>query len=268
LTSLFVDADRALEVYHRATRGSADWLERVETEIFLKAVQSQLGAADVSKPEDVDRYFGSLWEGRRWLFEPRGEWMPNGVVRVISRIAGLEVRIGGAAVGTSVEGALEIDGVAVGTHDVTVRDPRERFLPFASQAVVEERAATEVRVAMVPRPSPASSARQVTAWSGVGLMAGGAALVTVALLADSSVAQLGGRSRFITFGELGSADEPFPPEPGGPLVAPLGYSLMLTGAVLSFGTWFVGDEYDGPWWQLLVAAALGVVSYGASALAN
>lgn len=268
LTTLFVDANRALEIYHRARRDEDGWLERVETEIFAKAVQTELGAIDLGDAAAVERYFGTLWEGRRWIFEPRSQWQPNGAVAVTTNVPGLEVRIDGAVVGTSASEGLEISGVRVGTHEVEVVDPNQRYEPFKSTVAVEERGTAQVQVTVAPATSASSSIRTITGWSGVGLAVAGAALVTVALTADSSVRQLNGGRRFLTFGELGSADGPFPAEPGGPLVAPLGYSLVLTGAIWSAGAWLIGDDWDAPWWQIAVGIAAGLTSYTVSALAN
>ena len=55
--------------------------------------------------------------------------------------------------------------------------------------------------------------------------------------------------------------------PGGVLIAPLGYSLVGTGAAFSVGSLLTGDN-EIPWIPVVVGLGIGALSYGLSTALN
>ena len=82
LSSLLIDTDAALEIFHEARRDSPGWRERVENRIYENAVGSPAGFTSISDEAALQAYFESVFDGPfRGVFERAGRWRPFGVIR-------------------------------------------------------------------------------------------------------------------------------------------------------------------------------------------
>jgi hypothetical protein len=75
-------------------------------------------------------------------------------------------------------------------------------------------------------------------------------------------------SGFATFCDLGSGGQSCLNGGKGVLAAPLGYSILATGAAWALGTEFLDTQEEIPWRSLLIGVALGGVTYAISAAAD
>jgi hypothetical protein len=124
-----------------------------------------------------------------------------------------------------------------------------------------------------PDPSGRTLSR-VAFWSGIGLATAGAAITAFAIVASPKTTELevcAGcppaevRRAFASFCELTSTDPACLQGGKGVLAAPLGYSLMLSGATWTAGSLVFGEDADMTWLGLAVGLGAGVLSYGISA---
>ena len=122
-------------------------------------------------------------------------------------------------------------------------------------------ASTALWAPTILRESGESTGRAGVRWSGIALGVAGAALLTHALVRDRRAA---GSTRICEVDETCGRFL----EAGPFLQAPLGYSLLLTGAIWSAGSWLEPSPKRMPWWSFVAGALLGGAAYGLSTLAH
>lgn len=264
-----VNTDDALQLYHVATHDRSDWEPRVEAAINEAALTGP--RETVADPTAARAYIErTVVELFRPVLDRSGHWEVYGSIVLKPVLEGMEITLDGVPVGTTRSGQTRLLGVNPGDRQLGLQ--HDGFEPFQTLVRVDRNQESTVEVSLVARASGTNAAaRQVLFWGGAALGAAGAALVTYAIVAhDSSVKGAcfgcGGGSEWIGFGydpsvanTAGDANPPSLP------VAPLGYSLVVTGALWSLGTAFFGDEGSFPWLPLLTGVAAGGLSLGLSA---
>lgn len=269
--AMLVDLDRALELHHVADRRLPEWRELSDAKVDEEAVVARTDRVELSGEEDTLRFLERLITvDLQPALAERGHWRPFGALEISGTPAGRTVRIDGDVVGVSSEGRTLVLDISAGPHVLTLEaaDGSTRRHDVVVQAGTTERLTIERDVL----PSARSGARTALIYGGVGLAAVGVVVTTLALAFGSDsvdrVCFEGGacssRSAFAGTGEesLGGLVEP---SQTGPLLAPLGYSLVLSGGIFSLGTHFLTEEDETPWLPLLIGLAAGGLSYGLSA---
>ncbi|MEM7678613.1 MAG: hypothetical protein AAF449_21740 [Myxococcota bacterium] len=231
---------------------------------------------DVSDWDDggLERALQRLWDERKPVLQQRGEWRPNGKVHLKSTwVPPFRVR-------TDEGLAITATASQVLLHDVGVGDRRVEL------DAVDRRVARTVTVDMGRttvlhlNESHTSSARdggerRSLLWTGIGVAAVGASVAIggLAIPVDAQVIRLCGGddcaspSRFARSSDYFSAREE---NDGGrgPLVVPLGYSLLITGTAWALTAALTDEGEDVPWWAVVIGGVLGGAAYGISEVAN
>ncbi|MBI4814910.1 MAG: PEGA domain-containing protein [Deltaproteobacteria bacterium] len=269
-----VDTDLALSIYHSAARTS-DWKTRVDTEVLERAVRINGKRADVPTREAAVAHLEELFNGEmRALLDRDGHWRPFGAITFTTNEESVAVLLDGVAVGISKPGTTRISNVPAGRHTITLEHPL--FERFVRDVEVERGATVEVPAGLVRLPSADhATARTSLLWTGVGVSALGAAVLTAAIIGaanqehnllcyeDEECRSPG----WYTFD--GAPDsERLDPSQGVLIGAPLGYSLMGAGAVWSLGTLLFGSDESFPWIQIATGVGVGALSFGVSAALN
>ena len=277
LSTLLIDTDAALEIYHGARRDSDGWRERVENLIFENAVGSPAGFTQISDEQALARYFESILDGPfRAVFDRAGRWRPFGQILIKCK-PGMTVTLDGKVVGKTAGPETRIEDVTPGQRTLSFEDPSGVFAPFETRVLVRRGETAEVMVILQLLPTTATIvARRATFWGGVGLAAVGAGIAIYAASArprfeyhipcvgDGCAAARQGY--FVSLCDLSAqAADDCSYERRGTPAAPLGYSLLATGGAWSLGTMFIGEEWEFPWIPLVAGLVAGGASYGLSA---
>lgn len=280
LSVTLVDTDRALARVHTTDPSTPGAFQALEVSIRAEAVLAEPEWGEIDGEPAAAAFLERLFtEALRPHLEAAGHWAPHGRVELEGVRAGLGVALDGDTIGTTGAGRTTVRGVPAGRHTLRLFGPD--ITPYEAEVDVERRGVVVLRPQLEGLASPGSQAfRQSLLWGGAGLVVAGAVIAGVALgRADGDVttfcptigegAGCAG-SRFITSGYDPGASPTFDDEvnPSGVLLAPLGYSLALTGATWSLGTLLFGEDGDLPWWQLAAGLVVGGVAYGVSAAAQ
>jgi hypothetical protein len=279
LAALLIDADRALEE-HRALAGGRDSEEELEARISEVAVRARPAAAMIATPAEAARHLEQLFtKDFRGAFEESGHWEPYGAIEIAGLPKGTQVIIDGASAGLSESAKTRVEEIIAGRRTLRLEHPETE--PYEAPIEIKARETLAIAPELVARAGPSGSALNTIAIAaGVGLAAGGAILTVVSLASSPSyeavclrVNTAGGSgegtcgsSEFVRFGAPDRIDDHFATSPngGGPAIAPLGYSLLAAGAVMSLGTIFFGAEDRAPILPIALGLAAGGISYGAS----
>ena len=254
-----VNLDTAAQGIQSVPPGQAEgWLLRNATVRRRLEVTWRDGALETA--------FERLWDARQATFKRRGVWWPNGSLRIETPwLPPYRVVIDGEPVRTATAATTFVPRIAVGVHDVRVRTEdgsmsrRVRVQMGRQSSLLFER-----------RTPSGDDERPALLWSGVGVATAGAAIVVagLAMPVTSKVVRVcpaNDPGCDPTAGFARSSDyfsaRSIPSDGSGPLVVPLGYSLMVTGAAWSL-TALLLDDPDVPWWTVVVGLALGGLSYG------
>jgi hypothetical protein len=251
--ALLVDVPRALLARDHAVRGRAEWQADLEAEIDASAVRVRSERVELARPEDALRFFETLIA--RWAALEPAELGPAGAVRIVGAPEGLELELDDLALGRTQAGGTLLCGLAAGGHRVRVRGPEGAW----SAEIEVAPALTATLAAALPEAARFRTGLRV---AGLGAAAAGVAFGALALLRHSDqvtycahppngAGSCPGRG-FSTLDDGGP----------GPLVGPLGYSLVLTGAVWGLGPLLEDGEPVG---ALLAGALAGALAYGISA---
>ena len=271
LSAVLVDTDEALALWHEASRVRTGWEREVEARVNDEAVKSRPRAAAVSDAAQTTAYLEKLFTvSFRSAFERSGNWEPYGTIEIVNDVAGLEIRLDGELLGTTRSGRTRIVGVTTRRRSITLEHPN--FSTYTAQ--VDVRRGDTVSLVAEVHPTTVNIGRAGVLWGGAGLAAAGAALIAVAVAdarssdevwcvyTGSDDSQCGNGSEFKTLASApGDNGDPNPP---GVLTAPLGYSLIGLGGMMSLGVLLTDDEDDVPWWAVWIGVAMGALSYGLS----
>jgi hypothetical protein len=281
LSVTLLDVDLALHEHDIADKQRPDWEQGLEALVNERAVLFGPAFIELESGAPFEPAIARFVdESLRPPLAARGEWDPFGEI-VVTAPAGAEVEIDGRPAGTTKEGPLAIDRVLAGRHTVQVR--HRAYLPYETPVDVPRLDRTSVDAVLIPRPAEgAAELRRAVLWSGVGLMAVGTVLASVAVFRQNGDVEVycfaggtppsscAGSRQFQTAGYSSGVAPSFKNDlnPGGVLVLPLGYSVFLTGATWSLGTLVFGSDGDVPWVQLAAGVVAGVLAYGLSAAVN
>jgi hypothetical protein len=274
MSALMIDTDLALGLFHAADRRRDAWQDELEARVASAAVLLEVRRKEISGPEQARAFMRELvTELLRKPLEEAGHYEPYGRIEIACEVEGAAISIDGTTVGVSGSEPLLVGHVRPGTHVVDVTHQARR--PFNGTIVVETGATAKVEAELaLLETSPAVIAGRVVFWSGIALSVAGAVLVTFAIATQDRDLKTGcfdegdgacmGGSSFTTLG--GSNGDDAAPEdvnPSGVLTAPLGYSLIGTGAAFSIGSLF--EESAVPWISLVAGLVIGGTAYGLSA---
>lgn len=272
VSALLIDADLALELYNSANRDKEFWKEDLEARIGSEAVLGRAREAKVATPDDARTFLDrAISQDFRSAFDRFGNWEPFGKIELSMSQAGLEIVIDGATVGTTKSGVTMIEQVPQGTRRLRLQSPE--YETYETQLVIQQGGVERLSPKVSRASGMGSVGRTATIIGGAVVAALGTAVTIWAVAAQDTGVQIiclnrqegeCGSSRFLRTGfddSVSNGD----PNAGGFLHAPLGYSLVATGATMSLGTLFFTDEDEIPWIPLIAGVAVGFASYGISA---
>jgi hypothetical protein len=273
LSAQLVDVDRSSDLAARAVGPEDEWAAELEITLNESALVTERTA--VSGVEDAERVIdGWIRERFATSFEGTGHWEPYGEVVIEASTGGLELAIDGQPVGATVAGTTRVREVRAGIRQVTLSAPR--LEPYRGQIEVVQGRATTHQPDLV-WVGPGRVFRTATIISGAVLATAGI-VATVAALAshDGDVSTYcftgsPGCSSGSSFESSGfspsDADSLRSANTSGPLLLPLGYSLIGAGATWTIGALYSAEE-DVPWLPLAIGAGVGVLAYSLSAASS
>ncbi len=163
-------------------------------------------------------------------------------------------------------GKLLVRGIKVGANTFLLR--KKGFVPQELEIDVLEGKTIPAKFKLLREGEfTTEEQRNVVLWSSLGVVAAGAVVAGIGhcygeIDAGVAIGDSGGKNQFLRFGPSEAMGGVPASQGSGPLVIPLGYSLVAAGA-LSAGGIFFEDSDDFPWWQIITGLAVGAVAYGA-----
>ncbi|HJL42189.1 MAG TPA: PEGA domain-containing protein [Myxococcales bacterium LLY-WYZ-16_1] len=262
--------DLALRAFHE-TRRRPGWLDRVEDRILAEASLARVEQDRLTEDRVfsfLDRLFAKTL---RPVFEPRGHWMPFGRVVISEAPAGASIEMDGRTVGVTGTDRTALADVPAGVRTLRVVHPD--WEPFEETLRVRTGQTLRVQAATRPRRADASAGPRIVFWSGLLTAAAGTSVLVYAVAADPGTQTIcygtpdcEAGTRFQRASLQGQNPGSVDPGPqGGVLLAPLGYSLIGTGAAWSVGAATWERKKQVPWWSLGIGVAAGALAYGLSA---
>lgn len=196
-------------------------------------------------------------------FVEREVWRPQGQLQIDFAGSGFELRLDGRVVAAQVAGPLRLEHLSAGVRQIALAHPD--YAPVDSQVKVLHRATADfVPTLLNLRVAEAEVPRRVVAVSGAALALSGLVFLTMALVRATDPPP-----GCILLAEGGRCE---PTDPGfarvgGLPVAPLGYSLVGAGAIMTGGV-FGTDSDTQPWWFVVAGLGVGALAFGASVWAE
>lgn len=259
-----LDTKGAIARYEATDRSAPGAEATLEAEI--RAQDRVLVTGSPGAP--IEEVIEVLLEAARPRLVASGVWAESGTLKIRAP-AGLEVRIDGVRVANTGEDGGVVERVAAGAHRVELSDPLGRYSDPGAAVIVAGGAIVEHDPGLTTGAAP--MLRGATVLGGVALGLAGASLLTWVALSPTDVEVLSvcpaeqctkSGAGFRRSSELLEGGDPTAPR--GPLVAPLGYSLLGAGLTMVGGTLLIGDEWEVPWLAWLLGAAVGGAAYGLS----
>jgi hypothetical protein len=270
MSALLVDTDEAIRLYDDADRTSDHWEDELEARVATAAVLGEVRRKELRSPEEARAFMRELvTEILRGPLEATGHYEPYGSIRISSNVEGAAVAIDGNTVGVTGEQPILVARVRPGAHMIELQHREHRAFSESVDVVRGER--TEVAADLLLLDAGVSGLPgKIVFWSGIALSVAGAALIAVAIATQDRDLTTGcwepgcGGSSFTALGRSTAGDaEPEEVNPSGVLTAPLGYSLLGTGATFSIGSLF--ERSSVPWISLIAGVVIGGTAYGLSA---
>ena len=261
LSALMID----VKIAHQILEAYRDDPEAAELALLERAVWSESGtwtaAGARSLRHGVEGLFDQTLKGP---LTARGHWQGLGRARIVVSVDRAALTIDGRPLGTLSAGANLVEALWPGARQIELRHPD--FLPSTQTLEVQAGATHELRIQLIQRPSATARIfRQTAIWTGAGLCAAGLGILIYSfvkpaqfVLCDEGM-DCDAAGPFKTFGSDDQRGVP---------VAPLGYSLLLTGGVWSLGSWLFASDQRVPWVEALVGLGAGAVAFSGSALAQ
>jgi hypothetical protein len=261
-----IDVPRAIEL-----ESSSQSNERKEDRIFAQAVKTVPGSVRIDDRAELLLYFKGLF-GREladWL----RPYPPFAALGIRGTTPGTSIELDGQVVGVAKLGEVSIEGLEPGSHHLRLlegsRAIGEGEVELSSNARVVFDNITPSRVDLGERSGGPF-------W-GLGAASGaaGAILIAIALASHGGVVEVAPclpsrcnvPSQFLSSDQLGPHSG-LAGASGGVLVAPLGYSLLLSGATLALAPLVDRSAALPDWLWFAIAAGAGGLAYGLSAALN
>lgn len=190
-------------------------------------------------------------------FEANQHFDPYGTISLDTPRSGYRILLDGRFVGTSSRGETLLENVLPGRRTLLLIDSENEARTQTILTVRSKETSTFSAVAVQAPPLEGPSYRQLTFWTGIGLATAGTAVAIWGLTAKPREGHT-----FATLCETSERDASCA-DRGGPLAAPLGYSVALIGGIWAAGSELSDDEQ--PWIPFVIGLAAGAISYGVSA---
>lgn len=214
----------------------------------------------------LEQAFARLWDEKSADFGRRGYWWPNGTVEVRSPwLPPLQVTVDDEPVVTSTAATVILRQVGAGLRRIRIRSP-EAYVDRTVTVTRGQR--TVIHIDPEVDVVHASDARTAVKWTGLGIAGLGAAITVAGLVTpvqtellavcreDQPCPSPGRFTRVSDYFSSRTSDDG-----SGPLVIPLGYSLMISGGIWFLSASFI-DDPDLRWWAVLLGGLLGGTAYG------
>ncbi len=277
ISALMVDTERALELYHYAGKDEPEWEDTLESQISQQAQLGRLFKAEVSSREQTLRFIDDLFiQQIRRPLTSANHWKPYGELQINVPVAGMGIDLDGRTVGTTQAGISLLKGLLPGRHQIKLHKPGYASKNFEVKIQRQKTATIQPELEVIADGSPLPG--QLMLYGGIATVVAGGVLTAIALgRQDGNLSTV----CFKTESNSCETNQSFQTldytsdrdisannlNPDGLLLAPLGYSLMLSGAVWGTGA-LISEENDSPWWYLLGGIAAGGLAYGLSAALN
>ena len=276
-STLLIDLAEVQLIAEKVLASSDISSPNLEDLIFERAVETVAGFSLVADLQSTRAYFNDLVTQKlRRKLESVGEWLPFGEVNLLQG-RGLIARLDGKVLGTLESDSVVLQGIRSGRRTLRLESIDGSIQPIEETVVVQPRQRIELLIKKKPNFAGIETSKKIMKWTGVGTAIIGAGIAATALalpLQSQTIKPCVGTDCDVdngnqfarvcdySFRELG---EPCTGA-GRVLLAPLGYSLMLSGVGLSSLSYIDDTSGDFRWWAPLTSIAIGAIAYGLSAL--
>ncbi|MCB9654197.1 MAG: hypothetical protein H6729_08735 [Deltaproteobacteria bacterium] len=287
LSMTLVDMDEALAIYlaaqrraraplddSRSARADYDWEVEADAAISERAIVSGPRTKRLTDAREVSAFLDQVFrEDLRPAFLRTGHWTPYGQIEIQLATRGYEILLDGVTVGATAAGTTRIEHVTAGRRVLGLR--RADVLPYEQTLEIARNETVVLTPVMTNRAPDWRAERNVVIYGGGAVALAGGVLLAIALSrsgADTTLYCVTGERchdtqlfQRATFSNDGSPTFGSSAKGRGPMLAPLGYSLVLTGATWSVGS-LLSDEEAPPWLELGAGVLVGVLAYSVSAI--
>ncbi len=268
ISLVLVDADEGLDLLlDDQGRASPEALDQRFQET---AVVGTPAPAVVGTEDEAVAYIERLFtRDLRPVLESSGVWGELGTIDLRTTVADAEIRLDGTLVGTTRAGLMRMHDAPPGPHSLELA--ASGYAPFEQAIQVSAGDATVVLADLEPAGSVQDFVRGSTFWGGVGAAVAGTAVLAwgMSLSLDHStgyacIPRCVGGSWVRAGRDVDPSDGVGDVTGSGPALLPLGYSLLLTGAVWTLGPELFEPGSDIPWWSIAIGLSVGVLTYSLS----
>jgi hypothetical protein len=231
----------------------------------------------VTSIDETEALVARLFADLRPLLEAAGHWEPYGALEIEAPGPGFELFVDGTAIGVSTGEPTLLRRVLPRTR--TVRAEHPEYLPFEARADVVRAETARVVIDPIARPSEVDGALRIAFfWTGAAAAIGGAVALIYATADTRGTATQciyieghrddcdpGSDFRTSRYAKDAPIDAGDGANPGGVLVAPLGYGLLGLGATWALSILFTSEDDGVPWIPLIAGVVAGAGAYGLSA---
>ncbi|MEE2903268.1 MAG: hypothetical protein VYC39_13120 [Myxococcota bacterium] len=276
-STLLIDLPEVQRILEKASLGGQDLSINVEDTIFERAVETVRGFTLVSNLESTNRYFKDLiTQQLRQKLRSIGQWRPFGEIRLTGG-KGMMVMLEGQLVGSLADDQVFIRGLRAGQRKLELRSVDGSIRPVELNEMVPAGQTVDVSVKQEPNLQGLEASKSVMRWTGLGTALVGAGIAVTALVLPvqaQTISPCPGdaclpdeRNTFARACDYSSRERGESCAGlNNVLVAPLGYSIMASGVSLSALSYIEDETGNFRWWTPLASVAIGVLSYGLSAL--
>jgi hypothetical protein len=253
-----MDAELAIRARDAALSRDPGNSEAAEALIFQDAVRSVFEVARVSTQTQVNRLMKDFVDRQKGRLVQAGVWVESGTLQLeFPEVGEVAIDLGGQRF-DALQLRLTIPHVLPGLHRVRLVSPTQQFAELEQMVTVQTGTVAVLSFETPDFGEGARAVRQSSRWAGVAVFVAGSALLAHSLRQR--------RDGGPTFTVCPNQCDPSRFRELGPVLeAPLGYSLMATGATWTAGSYWEGAPYEAPIWSILAGVVIGGLSYGLSA---
>lgn len=263
VSALVIDLAGALGCFETAPEAGEDAEACAERAILASAL-----GVEVADTDALRAHLSSLASGPfRSALEGASSGPPLGALEVTIDRTGCTLALDDRPLGIVDGNTARIERVRPGPRTLHVSHPDGP--PTSVDVNVQSRVTVKTSVSIPFETHPIRTAATI---AGAVMAAAGLVLTVWAIVSTrpspSFCSNPNDCGTFSTTGQLASSSIAGAPPPGGPLAAPLGYSMTGAGVAFGLGGLWIGDANVPPWIAIAAGVAVGVLGYGLSALAN